>query len=68
MHYDKENQVMINQSVNNFYTRFIFKIDALPQEVVFPLDIAVKFFNKLIPDVRELLVSEGVHVPQILTT
>ena len=30
MYYDKENQVIINQSVNKFHTRLLFKIDALP--------------------------------------
>ena len=59
---------MINQSVNEFYTHFLFKIDTILQEVGLPLDIALTFFNNLSPDVRELLVSEGVHVPQILTT
>ena len=59
---------MINQSVNEFYTHFLFKIDALSQEVGLPLDIALTFFNNLSPDVRELLVSEGVQVPQRLPT
>ena len=68
MYYDKENQVMINQSVNYFYTRFLFKIDALPQEVGFPLDIAAIFFNNLSPDVRGLLISEWVQVTQRLPT
>ena len=68
MYYDKENQVMINQSVNEFYTQFLFKIDALPQEVGFPLDIAAKFFKNLSPNVREFIISEGVQVPQRLTT
>ena len=52
MYYDKENQFMINQSVNEFYTRFLFKIDKLPQEVGFPLNIAATFFKNLSPDVR----------------
>ena len=43
---------MINQSVNEFYTRFFFKIDSLPQEVGFLLDISATFFNNLSPDVR----------------
>ena len=33
MYYDKENQVMINQLINEFYTLFLFKIDTLPQDV-----------------------------------
>ena len=65
---DKENQVMINQSVNEFYTFFLFKIDAFQKEVVFPFDIATTFFNNLRPDILELLISEGVQFPQILPT
>ena len=49
--------------VYEFYTRFIFKIDALPQDVVLPLDIDAIFFNNLSTYVRELLISEGVQVP-----
>ena len=60
MYYDKETRVMVNQSVNEFYTQFLFKIDALPHAVVLPLDIAATFFNKLSPGVRHLLISEGV--------
>ena len=48
---------MINQSVNEFYIQFLFKIDALLQKVGFPLDIPTKFFNNFSPDVRELLIS-----------
>ena len=48
---------MVNQSVNEFYNLFLFKIDALPQDVTFPLEIAATLFNKLIPDVREFLIS-----------
>ena len=57
---------MINQSLNQFYTRFLSKIDALPQEVGFLLEISAEFFNNLSPDVREFLISEGVQVPQRL--
>ena len=42
---------MANQSVNEFYARFLFKIDSLPQDAVFPLDIATIFFNNFSPDV-----------------
>ena len=59
---------MINQSINEFYTWFLFKIDALLQELGFPLGIAATFFNSLIPDVREFFISEGVQVPQRLPT
>ena len=44
---------MVNHSVNEFYTCFLLKIDAFPQNVVFLLDISETFFNKLIPDLRE---------------
>ena len=47
MYYDKETLVMVNQLVNECYTWFLFKIDALPQDVVFPLDIAITFFRKI---------------------
>ena len=30
IYYDIETYVMVNQSVNEFYTRFLFKIDARP--------------------------------------
>ena len=53
---------MVNQSVNEFYTRFLFKIDALPQYEVFPIDIAVTFFNNLSTNVRVILISVGVQV------
>ena len=62
MYYDKQTQVMVNQSVNEFYTRFLFEIDALPQEVVFPLYIYATFFKILIPKVIEFLLSGGVQV------
>ena len=54
---------MVNHSENEFYTRFLFKIDALPQDFTFPLDVSGTFFNNLSPDVREFLTSEGVQVP-----
>ena len=53
---------MANQSVNEFYIRFLFKIYALPQDIAFPLEIAATFFNNLSTEVRELLMSEGVQV------
>ena len=59
---------MINQLINEFYTSFLFKIDTLPKELGFPLDMAVTFFNKLSPDVRWFLISEWVQVPQRLPT
>ena len=59
---------MVNQSVNEFYSRFLFKTDSLPQEILFPLDIDATFFNNLSPGVRELFISEGFQVPPISPT
>ena len=47
---------------HEFYTRFIFKIDALPQDVVLPIYITATFFNNLSPNTREFLISEGLKV------
>ena len=63
---DKETRVMVNQSVNEFFTRLLFKIDELPQDVGLPLNIATIWFNKLIPGVRKLFIPEGVKFPQRL--
>ena len=63
MYYDRETHVMVNQSVNEFYTQFLSKIYALPQDAAFPLDISTTFFNKLSPDVREFLISDGFQIP-----
>ena len=57
VYYDRETRVMVNHSVNEFYTRFLFKIDAPPQDVAFPLDIDATFFNNLSPNGIELLIS-----------
>ena len=54
--YDIEPRFMVNWSVNEFYTRFLFKVDALPQDVIFSLVIYATFFNNLSPDVREFLI------------
>ena len=43
---------MVNMRVNGFYTWFPFKIDTLPQYIVFLLDISATFFLKLYFDVR----------------
>ena len=59
---------MVNQLVNYFYTRFLFKIDSLPQDVFFLLYIATNFFKNFNPDIRELLISEGVKVLPRLST
>ena len=62
-YYNKETRVIVHQSVNEFYTRFLFNIDTLPQDLVLSLDISATFFNNLIPGVRELLISEGFQIP-----
>ena len=59
---------MVNQSVNDFYTRFIFIIDALPHKLVFPLYIAATFSKNLSHKVSEFLILEGFKFPQILPT
>ena len=68
MYYDKEARVMVNQSVNDFYTWFLFKMDALPHNIMFPFEIAATFFNNLILDIRELLASEAFHIHPRLST
>ena len=60
-HYDKETQVMVNHSINGFHAQFLLKIDALLQNVVFPLYITATFFNNLIPEITFFLTSEGGH-------
>ena len=62
MYYDRDTYVMVNKSVNEFYTRLLFKTDALPQDVAFPLEVAETFFKNLSTNIRELLISEGVQV------
>ena len=42
---------MVNQSLNYFYTQFLFKIDALPRDELFTLDISATFSNNLSPGV-----------------
>ena len=68
MYYYREIRVIVNQSVNEFYTRLLFKIDTIPQDVAFPLDIDTNLFNNLSPDIRDFLISEGVQVPPRLPT
>ena len=62
----KETQVMVNELENYFHTRFLFKVDLLPQNLILLLDIATTIFNNLITDVREFLISEGIKVGQTL--
>ena len=54
---------MVNQLVNEFYTRFLFKIDALLQDVAFQLDINATFLKNLCRNVRGFLISEGIQFP-----
>ena len=68
MYYDKETWIMLNQSVNEFYTQFVLKIDVLPPDVVFMPDFATRFSNNLSPNVRYFLISEGVQVHPSIPT
>ena len=68
MYYDKYIWIMIDQSLDEFYTRFLFKNDLLPQEIILPLGIAATFINNFIPEVREFLISVGVQVPPRMPT
>ena len=54
---------MFNQLVNEFYTQFLFKIDALPQYLLFLIYIAATNFNNVSTKMRELLISEGFQFP-----
>ena len=56
-YYNKETGVMINQSVNDFYSRFLFNIDALLNDELFLMDIAETLFKKITLGFRDLLVS-----------
>ena len=66
IYYDKDTWVLVNYSVDGFYMWFLFKIDALPQDVVFLLEIVAIFFNNLSPDVWEFLIPKGFQISQIL--
>ena len=59
---------MVNQSVNELYIRFLFKVDATPQDIAFLLDNSEKVSNNLSPNVREFLILEGVQVPPMSPT
>ena len=52
MYYYKETCVMVNHSVNEFYPLLLFKIYALPQDVIFPLDMSATLFNNLSPELE----------------
>ena len=51
IYYNRETRIMVNQSLNEFYTRFLFKIYSLSQDVAFPLEDDATFFNNLSPDI-----------------
>ena len=68
MYYDIETCIMVNQSVNEFYNRFLFKIYALPQDYEFPLETYATFFDNVSHNVRKLFISEGVQVTPIPPT
>ena len=57
IYHDKDTRVMVNQLVNKFYTRLLFDIDALTQDVDLLLDINATLFNNLITDVIKLFIS-----------
>ena len=48
-YYDKDTWFIVNQSVNEFYIRFLFKVYSLQQYVLFPLDIAENSSTTLVP-------------------
>ena len=59
---------MVNHSVNQFYNHFIFKIDALQQYIVLPLNISKNLLNNLSPNVRKFWLSEEIQaLPRPLT-
>ena len=43
---------MANESVNKFYTRFLFKMDTPPQNVVSMLDTEANFSKERVIDIR----------------
>ena len=67
-YYGKETWITVNQLVNKFYAQFLLKIDALPQNILFSLDISTTFFGNLSPDIGEFLITEGLKVTSMLTT
>ena len=56
---------MVNQSVNDFKTRFPFKIDALQQDLSFPLDIAATFFKNWFPKLESYWYQKGSRFQQV---
>ena len=68
MYYDKETLVMFNKLVNDFYSRFLFKIDSLSQDVLFLFSLMIFFPNNSIPEVLQFLISKWVQVITMQTT
>ena len=56
IYYDKDTHLTIKQSVKDFYSRFLFKIYAIPQDEVVTLDIAATFFINSSSDISYFLV------------
>ena len=56
MYHDKKTRGMFDQYIHRFYTCLLFKMDSLPQDVLFLLEISETFFKNLIPRVREILI------------
>ena len=63
MYRNKDTWATVNQLVNEFYTWFLFNIDALPKYDIFLLEISATLFNNLSPDGGGFLVSEVIQVP-----
>ena len=68
MYYDKETLVIFNKLVNDFYSRFLFKIDSLSQDVLFLFSLMIFFSNNSIPEVLQFLISKWVQVITMQTT
>ena len=60
---------MFHQLVNEFYSRFLFKLDKIPQDIhSITFGHRRTFFNEFSTKVRKLLISEGVQVPPRIPT
>ena len=63
-YYDKDTWFIVNQSVNEFYIRFLFKVYSLQQYVLFPLDIAENSSTTLVPKWNSYWYQKGSRFPQ----
>ena len=60
---------MFHQLVNEFYSRFLFKLNKIPQDIhSITFGHRRTFFNEFSTKVRKLLISEGVQVPPRIPT